>query len=152
MEDKYCTSRPAEARSSSPRLSVFTATMTESLVASVALKVSRALNLPAPNAQLAKEVIRAATVTGDFAAFARSASEYGLTNDNLQRQLFHQIKGFESALKDEQRARQDGGERLDNVKLEARPSPASSPPLLSFGGRILLLITSCRGSHTQSTA
>lgn len=106
--------------------------MSETLVGAIATKVSRALNLSKPNAQLARELIREATKAKDFADFAVWASQYNVTNDTLQRQIYHQVKATEAAARDEQQRLKAGIKVDDTVKVEVprppRPRPPSSHP------------------------
>lgn len=99
--------------------------MSETLVGAIATKVSRALNLSKPNAQLARELIREATKAKDFADFAVWASQYNVTNDTLQRQIYHQVKATEAAARDEQHRLQAG------IKLE-HAANVEVPPVLAL--------------------
>ena len=50
--------------------------------------------------------------------FAQYASDVNITNETLQRQIYQQIKGFESAVADEQQ-RIKSGARIDTkIKVE----------------------------------
>eukprot|EP01128_Nolandella_sp_AFSM9_P005189 TRINITY_DN2480_c0_g1_i1.p2 TRINITY_DN2480_c0_g1~~TRINITY_DN2480_c0_g1_i1.p2 ORF type:complete len:353 (-),score=97.09 TRINITY_DN2480_c0_g1_i1:1299-2276(-) len=89
----------------------------DTLITTIALRLSRAMNLEKPNRALAKDVIRKAQRTDDFKVFREEAEEDGVEGEELQHSIFQQVKGFIQTVRDEERLKKNGGVR-SNIEVD----------------------------------